>query len=298
MIGDFGSFGGLVYEDMEIQDADILLIGVPYEGGTSGNKGTSFAPYEIRKFSTDLQTMTRYSLDLNDIAILDMGDISIFPLNDEMTREKITKTFDGIFENEKPIITIGGDHSITYPIIKSLSNRGKVGVIWFDAHRDLLDELINSKYSHGSSLRRSIELDNVNSEDIMLIGTRYMEQTEQLFIENNDIYELRMVDLEENKFDLTDFEKQINKIAKRVDYFYVSIDIDVLDPAFIPGTGTPVGGGMTSSQLYKMIKCIPCKVTAFDITEVSPPGDQSLTTVKTTLGLITEILGQIKLLRE
>ena len=171
---------------------------------------------------------------------------------------------------------------------------GSVGVIWFDAHRDLLNKLIGSNYSHGSPLRRAIELDNIDPKNVLLVGTRYMEPEEQHILDDTGIKELRMVDLEDNGFDLDIFIEMANEIVENVDYLYVSIDIDVLDPAFAPGTGTPVGGGMTTSQLMQFVKSIPGEIRGIDIMEVSPPLDNSGITVKATMGLITEILGRLK----
>ena len=143
-------------------------------------------------------------------------------------------------------------------------------------------------------MRRAIELDNIDPKNVMLVGTRYMDPEEQHVVDDTGIKELRMVDLEDNGFDLDIFIEMANEIVEKVDYLYVSIDIDVLDPAFAPGTGTPVGGGMSTSQLMKFVKSIPGQIRGIDIMEVSPPLDNSGITVKATIGLITEILGRLK----
>ncbi|MDH5404247.1 MAG: arginase family protein, partial [Candidatus Heimdallarchaeota archaeon] len=151
-----------------------------------------------------------------------------------------------------------------------------------------------SKYSHGSPLGRAIELENIDPSNCLIIGTRYLTQIEQQIIENNKINEFKMHDIEQSDFNMNIFQEKILEIAKNVDHIYVSIDIDVLDPAFAPGTGTPVGGGMSTSQLMQFISAIPIKIRAFDLMEISPPLDHSGITLKAAMGIFTELLAQIK----
>ncbi|MHA1911052.1 MAG: agmatinase [Candidatus Kariarchaeaceae archaeon] len=289
----YGSFGGLVYEEIALEEVDVIIQSIPYENATSGNKGTSLAAQEIRAVSKNMQTISRRGVDFNSLIVKDVGNIPIYPLDAAKTRESIEKNFKELLsKSNAKIITIGGDHSISYPLIKTLSNHVKIGIICFDAHRDLLDNYLGSKYSHGSPLLRSLELETINPEDMVFIGTRYMDQEEQKVVDKYKLNEFRMVDLEEKeKVDL-EIQLKIKEIAERVDYFYVSVDIDVLDPAFAPGTGTQVGGGLTTSQLMTMLWNIPAPIKAFDLVEVSPPLDQSGITVKASLGIISEMLAK------
>lgn len=295
----FASFGGLAYDNVPLDEAHVIIQGIPYEGGTSGKKGTSYAPEQIRLQSKDLQTISRNGIDLNYEIIKDMGNIPIHPLEGQETRNIIEKYCDYIWEHtNSPLISIGGDHSCTYPIIKSLSKNGKIGIIWFDAHRDLLPTLMHSQYSHGSPLGRAIELENVDPQDVLIIGTRYMQQDEQNVLKKNKISEIKMIDLESNNFNLSEYKQKIEEISKHVENIYVSIDIDVLDPAYAPGTGTPVSGGLQPRELFKLIWEIPCEIKAFDIMEVSPLLDHSNITVKAVLSLLTEIIAKLKTLRQ
>lgn len=290
----FASYGGLAYDTVPIDEVDILVQGIPYDGATSGKKGTALAPSSFRLACADLQTMTREGKNLENIVLRDMGNIPIFPLSGEKTRESIEKYFSYLLDNSSaPVISLGGDHSVVYPLLKSLSKQGKVAVIWFDAHRDLLPELMGSKFSHASPLLRAIELDNIDPKNVLMVGTRYMTADEQEIVDKHTIGEYRMVDMENDNFDIEKFRDKVLKISSDVDFVYVSIDIDVLDPAFAPGTGTPVGGGMSTSQLMRYIKAIPVKVRAMDIVEVSPPYDNSGITIKAVMGLITEIIAKL-----
>ncbi|MHA2091754.1 MAG: arginase family protein, partial [Candidatus Kariarchaeaceae archaeon] len=195
-------------------------------------------------------------------------------------------------QSEAPIISIGGDHSIVFPLVKPLANRGSVGMVWFDAHRDLLNELSGSKYSHGCPLRRIIEIANVNPENVLLVGTRYFTEEEQQVVDDMGIQELTMVDLEESDSPRNLFKAKMKEISQ-VDNLYVSVDIDVLDPGFAPGTGTPVGGGMMTRELLTLINDIEIPVRAFDIVEVAPPLDPSGVTIKTALTIISEMLAKV-----
>lgn len=290
----YASYGGLAYGKVPLDEAHVIIQGIPYESASSGKKGASFAPSVLRVNSVDLQTLSRDGIDLNQMIVRDIGNIPIYPLEGEKTRNSIEQYTSYLMEQSNaPIISIGGDHSCTYPLLKSLASRGTVGIIWFDAHRDLLSALLGSRFSHGSPLGRAIELTNISPENVLLIGTRYMHQEEQTIVEENGIEELRMVDLEQDNFNEQKFLELVKKISQNVDNIYVSIDIDVLDPAFAPGTGTPVGGGLTSSQLMRFIRSIPVDIRAIDIMEVAPPIDNTDITIKATMSLLTEILTKL-----
>ncbi len=289
----FASYGGIAYEETDISEVDVIVQGIPYEA-TSGKKGTSLAPAHLRLASVDLQLISRWGTNLEYIVLRDMGNIPVYPLDGEKTRVSITEHTSKLLDSSQaPIISIGGDHSITYPLIKALAKKGKVAIIWFDAHRDLLPELVGSKYSHGSSLLRAIELDNVNPQNVLLVGTRYMQSDEQKIIEKYSIRELKMIDLEQSNFSTKQFIDAVNGITNNVDLVYVSVDIDVLDPSAAPGTGTPVAGGLTNSQLLRYIHAIPTPIRMFDIMEVSPPLDCTGITIKSTMAIITEFLAKI-----
>jgi agmatinase len=294
----YGTYGGLAIKPENLKDADVIIQGIPFESGTSGKKGTSFAIEALRRLSSDLQIVSRRGISISDMKICDVGNVPVFPLDAQATIHSIENSIKFLVsESFAPIITIGGDHSIAYPEIKGLSSLGTVGIIWFDAHRDLFDEFVNSKFSHGTSLRRSIELDTVDPKNVLLIGTRYMTSEEQTFLEKFEINELSQPMLEDADNPRNLIKEKIKEISSRTDNLFISIDIDCLDPAFAPGTGTPVGGGMTTSELLNYIWDIPAPFRAIDIVEVSPPLDVSDITIKATLVILTEIIAKIKVLR-
>ncbi|UCC20246.1 MAG: arginase family protein [Promethearchaeota archaeon] len=292
----YGTYADLAINPENLKEADVVIQGVPFESATSGKKGTSFAINSLRQICGDLLLISRRGVSITDMKICDVGNVPVFPLDAEATRDSVENSIKYLLsKSSAPIITIGGDHSITYPEIKGLSSLGTVGIIWFDAHRDLLDYMLSSRYSHGSALRRSIELNAVDPKNILLIGTRFMEPEEQLFVETHNINELSQPMLEDAENPRELVKEKIKEISNNVDYLFISIDIDCLDPAHAPGTGTPVGGGMTTSQLMNYIWDIPAPFRALDIVEASPPLDVSGITIKVVLALLTEIIAKIKL---
>ncbi|MCY3411887.1 MAG: agmatinase [Candidatus Heimdallarchaeota archaeon] len=289
---DYGSFGGIAYDTVDFSDAHVIIQGVPYEGSISGKPGASKAMDALRAASRDLQVLTRYEKNFEDLVLVDAGDIPLqAPI--ENILETIENRMIDLLSYHIPIISIGGDHSVSYPLIKACTSKGKVGVIWFDAHRDLLDELDGSPYSHGCPLRRALDI--IDPNDILIVGTRYMTSEEQDVVDNMGIDELRMVDIEKyanfQKF-IEFFQSKALELASRVDFLYVSIDIDVLDPAFAPGTGTPVAGGLSSAELMRLIRVLP-NFNAVDVTEVSPAIDVTGITVKVLMAILSELLGKI-----
>ena len=291
----YGSFGGLAKQSYKLEEADLVIVGIPYEGGTAGKKGTSNTPSNLRVMSTDFQTMSRRGIDLSDLKIKDVGNVPTYPLDEAKTRQSIKNSINFLLESTiAPVICIGGDHSIAFPEMQAYSKLGKIGVVWIDAHRDLLDELYGSKYSHGSPLRRAIEEEYILPENVLLIGTRYMTSSETHFLEENNISELKMVDIEETSDVRYEIKSRIEELAKRVDHIFLSIDIDGIDPAFAPGTGYPVAGGLTSSLILNIIHDVPVPIRGIDIVEVSPLLDPSGITQKLLMAIITELCAKIK----
>ena len=295
---DSDNFGGLINAELPLSEIDVIIQGIPYESATSGKKGTSFAPDVLRTISRDMQPMSRRGINLSPLTIRDVGDVLLHPLDGAATRENIEYAFSSLTsKSSATIISLGGDHSVSYPMIKALASQTEVGIIWFDAHRDLLDEYLNSKYSHGSPLRRVIELDTIDPRNVFLVGTRYMTTEEQDVVETQGIKELSAVAIEESTNVRELFKKSVKDIAQNVDKLYVSIDIDVLDPAFAPGTGTPVPGGLSTSQLMNFLWDIPVKIRAYDLVEISPHLDPLGITVKAAVSLLAEILAKIQTIK-
>ena len=271
----------------------IGFLGIPYDSGAGNIKGASFAPDSLRSIFHKLPLITRDGIDVSGIIINDLGNIKVYPDSWEKTSVEIRRNITEIIRNYSfPLLTIGGDHSITYATVSAFSQNDNMGLIWFDAHPDSLDEYINSKYSHGSPLRRIVEDKLIKPENILIVGTRYYDGDEFYFIRGNDINEISMHHINTTNYKEL-FVQKINEISARTSSFYVSIDIDVLDPAFAPGTGSLVPIGMAPFTLIEFLELLPKDIYGFDIVEYCPGIDVNMMTGKLILFIISEIMKRL-----
>lgn len=273
-----------------MNDLDTInIVGIPYDSGAGTKRGQAYAADKIRSILYKLPNVTMRGIDISKMKIKDKGNLKVYPLDIKQTIKSIQDYFRNYNTNEKTII-IGGDHSITYSTVSSISEKEKIGLLWFDAHPDLLDEYMNSKYSHGSPLRRIIETNNIDKENVMLIGTRFYEGEEYYYTKDNNIFELSSYEICSNPNYINKFKDKVNEIAKNVDKLYVSIDIDVIDAGLAPGTGSPVSFGITPVQLIQFLEALPQKKKIFDIVEYSPDLDINDITGRLLIVLISEII--------
>ncbi|MBN2981237.1 agmatinase family protein [Cohnella algarum] len=259
------------------------IIGFPWDGGASlGRPGARYAPQAIRENAKWLQNRIqdgkiynvekRQLIDFNGAEMIDLGDIDIVAYSTEKTFEnaerKIGEAFDqGIF----PFI-LGGDHSISYPGFKALAERtkGKVGIIQFDTHLDLVDDSpVQGKFSQSSQMRRALELPNVNPEHIVQIGVRsynypwygqYLQETGIVQITAAEVHRMTAQDV---------IDKTLEAL-RDVEAIYLTFDIDVLDSAFAPGSGANEPGGLTPPQCFGILDGLYRHIHAMDIAEVNP----------------------------
>lgn len=248
----------------------LTVFGVPYDGTTSFRPGTRFGPNAIREAFLNVEAYSKVlDVDVERLPLRDVGNLA--KVNDaaEMvgTVSKVTKE---LFEERSKFCMLGGEHSLTFG---SFRNAPKdTALVVFDAHFDLRDEWEGSKSSHACYLRRITETREPSI--VAHVGGRAATEEEWGL---------------SKKFGLVispgdaDSEEALNRFTKFLSGFrnvYVSVDIDGLDPAFAPGTGTPEAGGLTSLTLLKYLYAVrPAKLVAFDIMEVSPPYDNGSTAV-------------------
>ena len=249
------------FENTDFQKYGIL--GVPFDGTTSYIPGARFGPRTVREASYNFE---RYNLKLGknlNAELIDLGDIEVVHGNFKKTCIKLKKTIDDVLKMEIIPIIIGGDHSISYCVIKSISEKidiGNVTVIHFDAHMDLREEYLGEKYSHATVMRRIFDM---NPKEIIQIGIRSAEEEEAKFAKKN-ITTFSVDDVLEDQARIL---KYIENIEGPV---YVSLDIDVLDPAYAPSVGTPSSCGLDPMQMEKFIMSLKDKnIVGIDILEVS-----------------------------
>lgn len=278
-----------------MEEADILIMGIPFDNAVSLNKGASKAPETLRNLSVDLSDVAEDFTIVKDGLLYDIGDIPV-DLQWDRYFSKVRDEAYKLMKKDKFTLFIGGDHSVTIPLHEAFGKYqrekkagAKIGVIHFDAHFDLCDEYDGHKWSHACTEARTLE-NVISPEDLFFVGIRVAENLEVEFIAQNP--QIGCVKAREvNKNGVDDTFRQLNERFEKYDAVYLTLDIDVLDPAFAPGTGTPVAGGLTSRQLIDLFSLIieNLPVKAMDIVEVAPELDVNNITSWAALRIIHEI---------
>jgi len=272
---------------------DIALVGVPFDGGAENRPGQRHGPREMRNMSSLMRTVhhvTRINpYELCRIA--DMGDVSFtdaFHL--EASHDNITQFYRKVHAAGVVPLSAGGDHSISLPILRAISADGPVGMVHIDAHTDTFDEELGSKFTHGTPFRRAVEEGLLDPKRTVQIGIRGAQDSEEgwaFSLESG----MRVIFIEE--FTRLGVEGVIAE-ARRVvadGPTYLSFDIDSLDPAFAPGTGTPEVGGITTIEAQMLVRGLRgLDLIGGDVVEVSPPFDASGITALVGATMMYEIL--------
>src|SRR3989442_1577389 len=228
---------------------DVALIGVPYDGGTSYRPGARFGPRAVREQSSLIRTWNPVLKvhPFQRLRVADCGDIDVVPISIERTFEAITAKMDEVVAAGAMPLCVGGDHSVTLPILRSVARRhGPLGIVHFDAHPDTWDEYFGSKFFHGTPFRRGVEEGLIDPRRMIQVGIRGPLYGPEDFA-FHDQHGIEVVRIEAVK------EQGTAWVAERFRRLgggpvYCSFDIDAVDPAFAPGTGTPEVGGLTSCQ--------------------------------------------------
>ncbi|MCE4598983.1 MAG: agmatinase [Desulfurococcales archaeon] len=268
----------------EGDNPNLYILGVKWDASSSYRKGASRAPQVIRE-ATSSKLYNSFTEDLVDLASTytyrDLGDIEARDYREIMIRvvESIKKG-----GRDALYLFLGGDHSITYSTIKALRMHhypDGFHLLYFDAHPDLYDIYGGDIYSHACVLRRIIEDELVDPGNVTIIGVRAAtpEQVEYAIDRGINIVTMKQL------------EKHFKKLLSSKEQVYISIDLDVLDPAYAPGVGNPEPGGLSTRQLLDFIWNIKGEIVGFDIVEYNPLYDSSNVTAYTAAKLIREVLG-------
>jgi agmatinase len=278
-------------------DADVAVLGIPFDQGAGFRSGTRHGPKHVRDWSIRYSHLTapetpgywdmRTQANRGFCSIVDCGDVDILPLVWEDNFERITESVKGILAHKAMPIVLGGDHSVTFPIVRSFEGRGPITVVQFDAHADYRDEVLGVRYGHGNVLRRVRELPHI--EKILTIGLNGYKQRE--------------IDLRDHKADGNDIihafeihdhgpQHYLPRLPSGQDV-YITFDIDVFDASVAPGTGTPEPGGLTFVQVRQFLEtlCRKNRVVGMDLVEVNPLYDPSFITALTATHVIVDTLG-------
>ena len=273
-------------------DYEVGIVGVPYDGAVSYRPGARFAPSKVREASS-LGRGFHWSRAFNvleKIKVADLGDCPTVPIDQNQTYEKIEEHFAKILNFDKRFIAIGGDHSTTLPLLRAVHKKvGKpLNLVHFDAHLDTYPAAWGCEYHHGAFVRHAVNEGLVDPKSTLQIGIRGpLAAGDDLdFVKDNGIQVTTVDDVR-----MGGLEKFVSGLPKCEGPTYISFDIDCLDPAFAPGTGTPVVGGLTTYETQRILRALEVKdLVAADIVEVSPPYDSSDITALAAVDTLFELL--------
>ena len=280
-------------DDPLLQEVDIGLVGVPWDGGTTNRPGARHGPRQVRDISTMVRNVNRAS-GLKPFSLFnfaDLGDSPVNPVDLMDSLVHIEAFFNRLQEANIAPLSVGGDHLVSLPILRALAKNGPVGMVHFDAHTDTWDRYFGDfKYTHGTPFRRAIEeglLDPKRTVQIGIRGALYNDAEDTW----GQAQGIRVIDIDE--FHRMGVDAVMAE-ARRVvgdGATYISFDVDALDPVYAPGTGTPEIGGLTTLEAQHMIRQLQgLNLIGGDVVEVSPPFDPSGSTALVAATLMFEIL--------
>ena len=262
----------------DVDRFDCAVVGVPFDSGVTYRPGARFGPSHVRQGSRLLRPYNpaQHVEPFRGRQVVDAGDIAVNPFDIDEAIAQIQSGVSELASRERRLLTIGGDHTIALPILRVMRElHGPVALVHFDAHLDTWDTYFGAPYTHGTPFRRAWEEQLLLPEQAMHIGIRGSLYSSQDLTDDASFgfsivhcHELESIGVAE----------VVSRVRERVADapVYVSIDIDVLDPAHAPGTGTPEAGGLTSRELLAILRGLSgANVVGADIVEVSPPFDHA-----------------------
>lgn len=262
----------------EVSAFDVAVLGIPFDSAVTYRPGARFGPNHIRQSSrllrpyNPVQKVSPFSSQ----QVVDAGDMGLNPFAIQAAMTEITTHVLDLTSGGARLVTIGGDHSVALPLLRAAAERhGPVAVVHFDAHLDTWDTYFDEPYTHGTPFRRASEEGLIDKTACAHVGIRGPLYSDRDLYED-DVLGFQVVGAEQTEE--LGWRGIADQIRRRVGDrpVYVSIDIDVLDPAFAPGTGTPEPGGLTSRELLQIVRSFAdLKLVGADIVEVSPAYDHA-----------------------
>ena len=305
MFGSGATFLGVPRGDLgdaeSLRAAAAVIIGAPFDGGTSHRAGCRFGPDAIRTTDYLPHDGSRPHLALGvdpliDLGVVDVGDVVMPPGDIELSLERLRQAVEAVAQAGKVPVVLGGDHSIAYSDVRGVASRtgqGRVSVIHFDAHADTGDTQFGSLYGHGTPMRRLIESGAVRGDRFLQIGLRgYWPEPETLsWMAEQGMRSYEMTEIVDRGLEIC-LEEAFAVATDDCDGVFLSVDIDVVDPGAAPGTGTPEPGGFSSRQLLDAVRRIGMELplVGMDVVEVSPPYDNAEVTAYLANRVVLETL--------
>ena len=260
------------------KDLDVAFVGVPFDIGTSNRSGARFGPRQIRSESCLIRpyNMATRAAPFDSLQVADIGDVAINTFNIDKSMAIIESAYDDILaQNCKPL-TMGGDHTIALPILRSIAKKyGPVGIVHVDAHADINDTMFGERIAHGTPFRRAIEEKLVDPKRMVQIGLRATGYAADDFDWPRE-QGVRVVPAEDCWY--KSLKPLMSEVREQlgVGPVYITFDIDCLDPAYAPGTGTPVVGGITTDKAMNILRGLAgINIVGADVVEVAPAYDHA-----------------------
>jgi agmatinase len=285
-------------------DADVIIVGAPFDGGTSARPGARFGPMAIRMTDYLPPDGSRPSLalrtdGLTDLKVMDAGDVEMFAGDIETALAALEMAVTTVARSGAIPVVLGGDHSVTYADARGVANvlgHGRVSMIHFDAHADTGNVAFGSLWGHGQPMRRLIESGALRGDRFLQVGLRGY-WPEPATLEWMAAQRMRSFEMTEiGHRGLRDCLDEAFEIAiDECDGVFLSVDIDVCDPGHAPGTGTPEPGGFAARELLDSVRriCLELPVVGVDVVEVAPPFDQADITAALANRVVLESLSAI-----
>ena len=278
----------------EVGDFDVAILGAPFDGGVSYRPGARFGPSAVRQASRHLRPAYHPDVDVSPFRVLqavDAGDVPCNPFDIDEALQQIDDHARDLVSDRRRLVTIGGDHTVALAAMRAVvRTHGPVAVIHFDAHLDTWDTYFGAERTHGTVFRRAAEEGLLVPDASTHVGIRgpLYDAADLVDDARFGFSTVRAAD-----FDRLGVAEVVGRVRERAADapIYLSVDIDVLDPAFAPGTGTPEMGGFTSRELLSLLRALPGEqLVAADVVEVSPPYDHAEITSLAAATVIYDVI--------
>lgn len=268
-------FGGF---QKSFEKANYVILGVPFDVTSTYRTGARFGPNAIRQASLNIETYSlRTGIDVEDLMLHDLGDLHV-AANTEKTLETLEHVIRSIIENGKTPVTIGGEHTITLGIARSLMDKAsETAIVSFDAHLDLRNEFLGLKLSHTTFMRRISE--EVKPAKIIEVGTRAVCKEELAYARK-----ARIDFLTTHQIRKMGSKRSANRLREELEGYrniYLSVDMDILDPAYVPAVQNPEADGLEMTVLLDILDDVcDSRIVGFDVLEIAPNYDQGVSAIQ------------------
>jgi len=280
------------------EDIDFAVVGIPFDTGASLKVGARFGPEAIRSSSIILKPHNMF-LDVTIFDYcsgIDYGDLPVAPGYIEDSYRMIEEAFYPLVDKGVIPISLGGDHSVTLPELRTVAKKyGPVGLIHFDSHTDTLDQYFGQAYNHGTPFRRAVEENLIDVDHSIQVGLRGQLYSRDDLNASKELGFKTVTSVEAREIGMTDLVQIIRERAGNARIF-VTFDIDFVDPAYAPGTGTPEVGGFTSSESLELVRGLKAlNWVGFDVVEVLPQYDPGQITALLAANIAYEFISLVAL---